>query len=113
MYNDSPHAARYYLGAGCSSHGSSQGYDPRCGTSRKLDYGAMLITGGILPAPEAGSSLLSGHSAHSALDPREAKRVRLDASIDPYTMSGRVAFLTLIFSESFSMTYGLFFLNIS
>ena len=46
----------------------------------------MPIIGGILPAPEAGSSLLSGHSAHSALDQREAKRVRLDAASDPYTM---------------------------
>jgi len=72
----------------------------------------MPIIGGILPAPEAGSSLLSGHPTHNALDPREAKRVRLDASIDPYTMSGRVAFLTLIFSESFSTTYGLFFPDI-
>ena len=86
MYNDSPHAACDYFGAGRSSHGTSQGYDPRCGTSRKLDYGAMLITGGILPAPEAGSSLLSGHSAHSALDLREAKSVMLDAGIEPYTM---------------------------
>ena len=72
----------------------------------------MPITGGIVPAPEAGSSLLPGHSTHNALDPREAKRVRLDASIDPYTMSGRVAFLTLIFSESCSMTYEFFFPDI-
>ena len=60
----------------------------------------MSITGGIIPALEAGSSLLSGHSAHSALDPREAKRERLDAGIDPYHVRegteglqpGRVAF---------------------
>ena len=84
MYNDSPHAARDYFGAGRSSDGTSQGYDPRRGRARYLDYGAMPITGGILPAPEASSSLLSGHSAHSALDPREAKRERLDAGIDPY-----------------------------
>uniref|UniRef100_A0A453LBP8 Uncharacterized protein n=1 Tax=Aegilops tauschii subsp. strangulata TaxID=200361 RepID=A0A453LBP8_AEGTS len=118
MYNDRPHAARYYLGAGCSSHGSSQGYDPRRGRARYLDYGAMPITACILPAPEAGSSLLSGHSAHSALDPREAKRERLDAGIDPYHVRegteglqpGQGAFfVTLIFSESFSITYGLFF----
>lgn len=84
MYNDSPYAAPDYFGAGRSSHGTSQGYDPRRGRSRYLDYGAMPITGGILPAPEAGSSLLTGHSAHNALDPREAKRVRLDAGMDPY-----------------------------
>ena len=84
MYNDSTHAACDYFGAGRSSHGTSQGYDPRRGRARYLDYGAMPITACILPAPEAGSSLLSGHSAHSALDPREAKRVRLDAGIDPY-----------------------------
>ena len=84
MYNDSPHAARDYFGAGRSSDGTSQGYDPRHGRARYLDYGAMPITVGILPAPEAGSSLLSGHSTHSALDSREAKTVRLHAGIDPY-----------------------------
>ena len=84
MYNDSPHVACDYFGAGRNSHGISQGYDPRRGRARYLDYGAMPITIGILPAPEAGSSLLTVHSAHNALDPREAKRVRLDAGIDPY-----------------------------
>ena len=100
MYNYSPHAARDYLGAGRSSHGTSQGYDPRRGRARYLDYGGMPITVGFLPAPEGSSSLLRGHSAHSALDPSEAKRVRLDAGIDPYHVRegteglqpGRVAF---------------------
>ena len=46
----------------------------------------MSITGGILPATEAGSSLLSGDSAHGALDLREAKSVRLDVGIERNTI---------------------------
>uniref|UniRef100_A0A453LBV1 RRM domain-containing protein n=2 Tax=Aegilops tauschii subsp. strangulata TaxID=200361 RepID=A0A453LBV1_AEGTS len=34
IYSDSPHAACDYFGAGHSSHGTSQGYDPRRGRSR-------------------------------------------------------------------------------
>ncbi|KAM3258945.1 hypothetical protein ACQJBY_050610 [Aegilops geniculata] len=102
MYNDSPYAAPDYFGAGRNSHGTSQGYDPRRGRSRYLDYGAMPITGGILPAPEAGSSLLTGHSGHNALDPREAKRVRLDAGMDPYHVRAGSEGLQPVADESFS-----------
>ena len=54
MYNDSPHVACDYFGAGRSSHGTSQGYDPRRGRARYLDYGAMQITLGILQTLEVG-----------------------------------------------------------
>ena len=78
-----PHVIIFVM-AGHSSHGTSQGYDPRRGRARYLDYGGMPITVGILQTLEVGSSFLSRHSSHSALDPRDAKRVRLDAGIDPY-----------------------------
>ncbi|CAL5073339.1 unnamed protein product [Urochloa decumbens] len=53
-------------------HGPFQGYDPpRGGRSRHFDYGGLSTPGGILPPPES-------------LDPREAKRIRLDAGADPY-----------------------------
>ena len=81
MYSDSPYATPDYLGPG---RGTSQGYDPRRGRSRYSDYGAVPVTGGILPAPELGSSFLTGRSAQNAFDPREAKRTRLDAGADPY-----------------------------
>ncbi|CAM0952430.1 unnamed protein product [Alopecurus aequalis] len=71
MYNDSPYAAPDYLG-------------PGRGRSRYSDYGAVPVTGGILPAPEHRSSFLTGRSAQNAFDPREAKRTRLDAGADPY-----------------------------
>uniref|UniRef100_A0A8I6XUP4 RRM domain-containing protein n=1 Tax=Hordeum vulgare subsp. vulgare TaxID=112509 RepID=A0A8I6XUP4_HORVV len=102
IYHDSPYAAPDYFGAGRSSYGTSQGYDPRRGRSRYLDYGAMPVTGGILPAPEAGSSVLTGHSAHNALDPREAKRVRLNAGMDPYHVRAGSEGLQPVADESLS-----------
>uniref|UniRef100_A0ACD5XZT7 Uncharacterized protein n=2 Tax=Avena sativa TaxID=4498 RepID=A0ACD5XZT7_AVESA len=81
MYSDSLFAAPDHVGSG---RGTSQGYDPLRGRSRYSDYGAVPITGGILPAPEHGSSFLTGRSAQNAFDPREAKRTRLDAGMDPY-----------------------------
>lgn len=52
--------------------GALQGYDPlRGGRSRYADYGGVPTPGGILPQPEP-------------FDPREAKRMRLDAGADPY-----------------------------
>ncbi|KAK8460147.1 hypothetical protein SEVIR_2G284400v4 [Setaria viridis] len=52
--------------------GTLQGYDPpRGGRSRHFDYGGLPTPGGILPPPES-------------FDPREAKRMRLDAGADPY-----------------------------
>ncbi|PNT64948.1 hypothetical protein BRADI_4g35250v3 [Brachypodium distachyon] len=84
MYSDSRYAAPDYSGPGRGSHGALQGYDPRRGRSRYLDYDAVPITSGILPAPEAGSSSLTGRSAQNVFDPRETKRMRLDAGADPY-----------------------------
>nr|CAB3453948.1 unnamed protein product [Digitaria exilis] len=52
--------------------GTLQGYDlSRGGRSRHFDYGGLPTPGGILPPPES-------------FDPREAKRMRLDAGADPY-----------------------------
>jgi RNA recognition motif-containing protein len=52
--------------------GTLQGYDqPRGGRSRHFDYGGLPTPGGILPPPEP-------------FDPREAKRMRLDAGVDSY-----------------------------
>ena len=49
--------------------GTLQGYDPpRGGRSRHFDYGGLPTPGGILPPPEP-------------FDPREAKRMRLDAGV--------------------------------
>ncbi|KAM0879512.1 hypothetical protein ACQ4PT_034188 [Festuca glaucescens] len=60
------------------------GYDPRHGRSGYLDYGAVPVPGGILPAPEHGSSFSTGRSAQNAFDPRDAKRTRMDAGADRY-----------------------------
>ncbi|KAJ1290422.1 hypothetical protein BS78_02G242000 [Paspalum vaginatum] len=58
-------------GAGRGS-GTLQGYDPlRGGRTRYFDYDGVSTPGGILPPPEP-------------FDPREAKRMRLDAGADPY-----------------------------
>ncbi|KAM0879513.1 hypothetical protein ACQ4PT_034188 [Festuca glaucescens] len=81
MYSDSPYAAPDYFGPG---RATSQGYDPRHGRSGYLDYGAVPVPGGILPAPEHGSSFSTGRSAQNAFDPRDAKRTRMDAGADRY-----------------------------
>ncbi|XP_047071562.1 flowering time control protein FPA-like isoform X3 [Lolium rigidum] len=60
------------------------GYDPRHGRSGYLDYGAVPVPGGILPAPEHGSSFSTGRSAQNAFDPRDAKRTRMDGGADRY-----------------------------
>ncbi|TVU01431.1 hypothetical protein EJB05_53107 [Eragrostis curvula] len=66
MYSDGRH------GPGLSS-GTLQGYDsPIAGRSRYSDYGGVATSGGILRSPEP------------PFDPRDAKRVRLDAGSDPY-----------------------------
>ncbi|XP_062198686.1 flowering time control protein FPA-like [Phragmites australis] len=63
-YNDGRH------GPGLGS-GTLQWYDPPSGgRPRYSGYGGVSTTGGILPPPEP-------------LDPREAKRTRLDAGADP------------------------------
>ncbi|CAN6167646.1 unnamed protein product [Urochloa humidicola] len=67
--------------------GTFQGYEPpRGGRSRQFDYGGLSTPGGILPQPES-------------LDPREAKRMRLDASADPYDVR---AGSTSLYSAGFS-----------
>ncbi|XP_047047073.1 flowering time control protein FPA-like [Lolium rigidum] len=80
-YSDSPFAAPDYFGPG---RATSQGYDPRHGRSGYLDYGAVPVPGGILPAPEHGSSFSTGRSAQNAFDPRDAKRTRMDGGADRY-----------------------------
>jgi len=69
-----PRSSEMYSSDGRHGLGSGtlQGYDPpRGGRSRHLDYGGLPTPGGILPPPEP-------------FDPREAKRMRLDAGVDPY-----------------------------
>ncbi|CAN6205017.1 unnamed protein product [Urochloa humidicola] len=67
--------------------GTFQGYDPpRGGRSRHFDYGGLNTPGGILPPPES-------------FDPREAKRMRLDAGADPYDIR---AGSTSLYSAGFS-----------
>ncbi|XP_062193701.1 flowering time control protein FPA-like isoform X2 [Phragmites australis] len=64
-YNDGRH------GPGLGS-GTLEGYDPPSGgRSRYFDYGSVATPGGILQPPEL-------------FDPRETKRMRLDAGADPY-----------------------------
>ncbi|KAG8050536.1 hypothetical protein GUJ93_ZPchr0009g2360 [Zizania palustris] len=65
-------------------HGPSDYFDPRHGRSRHFDYSGVHVAGGILPQPESGHSLFTGRSTQSTFDPRDAKRMRLDAAADPY-----------------------------
>ncbi|KAF2917067.1 hypothetical protein DAI22_09g165200 [Oryza sativa Japonica Group] len=65
-------------------YGASDYFDPRRGRSRYFEYSGVPVSGGILPSPESGNPLLTGRSAQSTFDPREAKRLRLDAAADPY-----------------------------
>jgi RNA recognition motif-containing protein len=54
-------------------YGASDYFDPRRGRSRYFEYSGVPVSGGILPSPESGNPLLTGRSAQSTFDPREAK----------------------------------------